>query len=132
VVVSGPSPVAAEFLSTNGSPPAPTLIVARAAEPCEVLEAGAAGFVPEDAALTTILEAIEQVAQGGRFMADPPAEDGRAPADTLSPRERQVLTWIAQGRTHYQVARILRISAHTVDTYVNGRRASSGSATRRI
>jgi len=118
VVVSGLSPVSAELLSTSGSPSVPTLIVARAAEPSEVIEAGASGFVPEDAALTTILEAIQQVAEGGRFMVDPPAADRKAPADVLSPRERQVLTWIAQGRTHYQVARILGISAHTVDTYV--------------
>jgi DNA-binding NarL/FixJ family response regulator len=67
-------------LSTNGSPPAPTLIVARAAEPCEVLEAGAAGFVPEDAALTTILEAIEQVAQAaGSWLILRPRTGGRRP-----------------------------------------------------
>lgn len=38
--------------------------------------------------------------------------------DVLSTREQQVLTLISQGKTHYQIARSLQISPHTVDTYV--------------
>lgn len=36
----------------------------------------------------------------------------------LSRREQQVLALIAEGKTHYQIARSLKISPHTVDTYV--------------
>ncbi|MFI6893876.1 response regulator transcription factor [Streptomyces sp. NPDC050256] len=36
----------------------------------------------------------------------------------LSPREQEVLHFIASGMTHAQVARRIGISSHTVDTYV--------------
>ncbi|RPF35118.1 response regulator transcription factor [Streptomyces sp. TLI_185] len=42
----------------------------------------------------------------------------RAGAATLSPREQEVLRFIALGMTHGQVARRIGISHHTVDTYV--------------
>ncbi|NJQ00269.1 response regulator transcription factor [Streptomyces zingiberis] len=44
----------------------------------------------------------------------------------LSVRERQVLTGIAKGLTHDQVAYRLRISRHTVDTYVKRVRRKLG------
>ncbi|MBK6019197.1 response regulator transcription factor [Streptomyces sp. MBT53] len=40
------------------------------------------------------------------------------PAAALSPREQEVLRFIALGMTHGQVARRIGISHHTVDTYV--------------
>ncbi|MGW7427322.1 response regulator transcription factor [Streptomyces sp. NPDC054813] len=42
----------------------------------------------------------------------------RSAVATLSPREREVLRFIALGMTHGQVARRIGISSHTVDTYV--------------
>lgn len=36
----------------------------------------------------------------------------------LSPREREVLTWIAQGKSNSVIADILGVSSHTVDTMV--------------
>jgi DNA-binding NarL/FixJ family response regulator len=45
---------------------------------------------------------------------------------TLSARESQVLTHIAHGLTHSQIASRLRISPHTVDTYVKRIRAKLG------
>ncbi|MFI1203000.1 response regulator transcription factor [Streptomyces sp. NPDC020883] len=38
--------------------------------------------------------------------------------DALSPREQEVLRFIAAGMTHGQVSRRIGISQHTVDTYV--------------
>jgi DNA-binding NarL/FixJ family response regulator len=38
----------------------------------------------------------------------------RAPAETLTPRELEVLQWMARGLTNRQIARQLRISEHTV------------------
>ncbi|OIK27761.1 hypothetical protein VT52_010250 [Streptomyces malaysiense] len=49
----------------------------------------------------------------------------RAPAG-LSPREEQVLRFIASGMTHGQVARRIGISQHTVDTYVKRVRSKFG------
>jgi DNA-binding CsgD family transcriptional regulator len=39
--------------------------------------------------------------------------------NTLAPREREVLCYIAAGCTYGQVARRMRISARTVETYLN-------------
>jgi len=36
----------------------------------------------------------------------------------LSPRERQILRWIARGKSNTSIADILRLSPHTVDTLV--------------
>lgn len=36
----------------------------------------------------------------------------------LSPREKETLRYIADGLTHAQVARRMRVSVHTVDTYL--------------
>jgi DNA-binding NarL/FixJ family response regulator len=41
-----------------------------------------------------------------------------SPTKALSPREWQVLSNVAKGLTHDQIARRLGISAHTVDTYL--------------
>ena len=38
--------------------------------------------------------------------------------DSLTGRERQTLTWLAQGFTHAQIARRMSISVATVDTHV--------------
>lgn len=37
---------------------------------------------------------------------------------TLSPREREVLQWCAQGKTSWEIARILGISERTVNFHV--------------
>ncbi|MFH8338381.1 LuxR family transcriptional regulator [Streptomyces sp. AM6-12] len=55
----------------------------------------------------------------------PLAAGDRAPAG-LSPREEQVLRFIASGMTHGQVARRIGISQHTVDTYVKRVRSKFG------
>ncbi|MFD7685488.1 response regulator transcription factor [Streptomyces sp. NPDC059781] len=44
----------------------------------------------------------------------------------LSPREQEVLQFIASGMTHDQVARRVGISRHTVDTYVKRVRTKFG------
>ncbi|ELP61766.1 LuxR C-terminal-related transcriptional regulator [Streptomyces turgidiscabies] len=44
----------------------------------------------------------------------------------LSPREQEVLQFIASGLTHDQVARQVGISRHTVDTYVKRVRSKFG------
>ncbi|MEM7498740.1 MAG: LuxR family transcriptional regulator [Pseudomonadota bacterium] len=38
--------------------------------------------------------------------------------ETLSPREREVLEWIARGKSNAAIGRILDVSSHTVDAYL--------------
>lgn len=44
--------------------------------------------------------------------------EGAAPPRALSVREREVLTWIARGKSNSVIADILNLSPHTVDTLV--------------
>jgi DNA-binding CsgD family transcriptional regulator len=43
-----------------------------------------------------------------------------APAARLSPRERQVLPWVLEGKTNWAIGEILSISEHTVDFHLRG------------
>jgi NarL family two-component system response regulator LiaR len=50
--------------------------------------------------------------------------------DVLSPREREVLTELARGRSNREVARALRIGEETVKTHVSSILAKLGLADR--
>lgn len=52
------------------------------------------------------------------FPLDPPAPAAEAALEDLTPRQRQVVTLIAQGRTNPEVAEQLEISANTVKFHV--------------
>ena len=45
--------------------------------------------------------------------AQPPAE-----RHSLTPREREVLTWVAKGKSAWEIAKILDIAKRTVDAHV--------------
>lgn len=49
---------------------------------------------------------------------------------SLSPREREVLKWCAEGKTTRQIAEVLGISPHTIITHVNGACRKLGVQTR--
>jgi len=91
----------------------------------EALRAGASGFVVKHAAGKELITAIRTVLQGARYIA-PPLTDGvlaalaegpaRA-AGSLTPRQREVVTLLAQGRTMKEVAAALGLSPRTVETH---------------
>lgn len=90
------------------------------------LKIGASGYMLKRAEGDELLTAIRAVHAGGTFF-DPAiagvvAEDVRRergaptdPFDTLTDREREVLTLLAQGQTYQQIAEMLFISPKTVD-----------------
>ncbi|MFF7728615.1 response regulator transcription factor [Streptomyces sp. NPDC008001] len=53
-----------------------------------------------------------------------------AEAPTLTGREQQVLTLLSTGDTIPSIARRLRLSPHTVDTYLRRLRTKTGAANR--
>ncbi len=89
------------------------------------LRAGAAGYVAKDSGIAVLREAIVRAAAGGRFI-DPLLVDGvvfergsLGPAlhETLSARERQVLTMIVEGLRLGEIADRLHVSAKTISTH---------------
>lgn len=94
------------------------------------LSAGARGYLLKDAAEPDLIRAIRRVAQGRTFfspqIADMLMEDyvrrlqgeGKSdPLELLTDRERQVLQLLAEGRSNKDVANLLNLSVHTVDTH---------------
>ncbi|GGJ64955.1 DNA-binding response regulator [Sphingopyxis bauzanensis] len=94
----------------------------------EALAAGAAGYVLKDTAIGDLREAIEQVMAGrsalpldlvGAAMRAPSRPGGQSdPAVLLTPREQDVLVFVAEGRTNKEIARELGISPATVKAHV--------------
>ena len=91
-----------------------------------VLEAGASGYLLKQVVGTDLISAVRTVAQGGTFL-DPAvasmvaeeiqrhARAGSLAPNPLTPREREVLTHIALGRTNPQIAAELGLSVKTVE-----------------
>jgi len=100
----------------------------------EALKAGASGFLLKDAPPAELVNGVRTVARGesllapavtraliGRF-ADrvrPPAIPVGDPLGVLSPREREVLTLIADGLSNAEIAAQMVLSGETVKTYVS-------------
>ena len=95
----------------------------------EMLNAGASGYIPKRAAPDDLVAAIKVVAEGNVFlystlarflikdMADRSAATANASDDLLTPREREVLTFIAEGLTNREIAETLIISIKTVERH---------------
>lgn len=89
--------------------------------------AGASGYLTKEAAAARLLEAVEKVAAGGRYVSPELAEQlaatlgPHAPAPpghtTLSDREFEVLRLIASGKTVGEIADLLSLSVKTVSSY---------------
>ncbi len=91
----------------------------------EILRAGARGYILKDAIDTELLNAVRSVARGDGYISpavsgallDDYRKDVTDPVDLLSPREREVLQLIAEGKTNKEIATKLNLSVYTVDSH---------------
>jgi two-component system, NarL family, response regulator NreC len=94
------------------------------------LGAGARAYLLKDSATTDLVQAIHAVAEGKSFFSPAVskvlledyvrklrrsgAEDSY---DLLSPREREILQLVAEGKSNKEVASLLNLSVYTVETH---------------
>ena len=97
-------------------------------DPAAALEAqaaGAAGYILKDNSFEDLALAVRSIAAGGTFVTASIRAKLRALQRNgqthlaLSDREREVLRLVALGHSSKEIARVLAISARTVDTYRN-------------
>lgn len=92
------------------------------------LQAGARGYLLKESAGGEVVAAVRALHAGRRYLSEKITQtaidtfildDGHAasPLDSLSDREREVLTLIADGRSNAEAARLLSLSVKTVETY---------------
>jgi DNA-binding NarL/FixJ family response regulator len=96
------------------------------------IEAGATGYILKDSMPEEFVGLIKQLREGGspispviarqllkRFKPDAAVVDPRQSDDArLSPRESEVLSYIAKGFSFGEIARLLEVSQHTVTSHV--------------
>jgi len=89
-------------------------------------KAGAAGYVRKDSSRAEVLQAIQKVMSGGRYVspqlaetliADLESRRAHPPHRALSDREFEVMRLLASGQTVSQIASLLSLSSRTISTY---------------
>lgn len=83
----------------------------------DALDAGAKGYLLKNAIDVDLASAVRTVAAGGKVgVPKPPAEQDEA-YEKLTPRERQILQLIAQGKPAKEIAYLLNLSVNTVSVH---------------
>ncbi|WP_404870448.1 response regulator [Kitasatospora griseola] len=121
----------------TAAPDAPQVLVLTTFDQDEhvygALQAGASGFLVKDMELDDILAAIRVVAAGNALIAPTvtrrliahfarqPAPIAATPAtlDTLTTREREILTLVGLGRSNTEIATELHLTTATAKTYIS-------------
>jgi DNA-binding NarL/FixJ family response regulator len=96
----------------------------------QVLQAGARGYVLKSDAGDSLISAVETLVRREPFLTPkltelvlekyvrgPGGQEGAAPGIVLTPREREVVLLVAEGRSSKKIAAALGISVKTVETH---------------
>ena len=94
------------------------------------LKAGAKGYLVKETAGLEVVDAVRAVHRGERYLSQSITDllttesfqkleslIDISPLEALSPREREILQLVAEGKTSQEIAERLSISPKTVDTY---------------
>jgi DNA-binding NarL/FixJ family response regulator len=93
----------------------------------QMLQAGATGYVLKQTAADALIAAIRAVAAGDTYvdravagkLHEPSGSRGamHGSTDSLTPREREIVTMVAYGHTNKEIANVLGITVKTVETH---------------
>ena len=92
----------------------------------ETLRAGASGFVVKEAVVAELVAAIRAVLRGKTYVTPELAPDvlttlaepgASSPREKLTPRQREVVRLLADGRTMKEVAAVLGMSSRTAEAH---------------
>lgn len=92
------------------------------------LKSGAQGYVMKKESPETLIEALKKVAEGGIFVSQKVSDtlvyravrseqNEVSPIDLLSDRELEVLQHFGEGQTTLEIAKLLHLSAKTIETH---------------
>ena len=95
------------------------------------IQIGASGYILKNAPHDELLQAIQSVAKGDAYLYPTATKrlmgeyleklrtgaDAATPYDTLSDREREILSWLAKGYSNKEIAESLFISVKTVESH---------------
>lgn len=128
---------AALRLLAQQAPEVPIIVVSvrdSADDVRKALDAGAMGYIPKSSTPEVMVSAVQLVLSGGIYLPPnlldaPPAPDDRAgsPAgaeaagllDRLTPRQRDVLQLLAEGKSNKQIAEALGLAPGTVKIHIS-------------
>ena len=85
------------------------------------LKSGAAGAITKTAEDAELVTVIRNIASGGKYIS-PEIEKlltESPPVPKLTPRQHEILAYMAKGLTNVEIAEILRIRKDTVEEHVN-------------
>ena len=91
----------------------------------EALRAGIQGYIVKTEAAADLVRAIGEVVQGKIYLSSVVSQavieayraKAEPPPDPLTPREREVLQLVAEGKTCKEIAQLLGVTLNTAETY---------------
>jgi DNA-binding NarL/FixJ family response regulator len=91
------------------------------------MQAGVRGYLLKDSAGSEVVSAVRRVHAGERYLTRKISDavivgyvrehQAKSPLESLSPREREVLQLVAEGKSSSAIAERLKLSPKTVETY---------------
>jgi DNA-binding NarL/FixJ family response regulator len=80
---------------------------------------GAQGFLLKTAPLDELVEAIRRIAAGGSAFSADQLRNGQATFIRLTPRERQILRLVLEGRSNEEIGAAINASRKTVEAHLS-------------